>query len=179
MRAHPPIQRALLRTLALWFGLFVAANADGTMAVPVKLQIALFTKLLGYDSKLAPLAGKWRVAVVHKVATDEVEAVVAAFRAAGVKAEAVDAATAVKKLDQVDVVYLFPGVDAAALAPNCAKRGVITVSGDAGFAERGLASMGLALKADGRPQVVINVSRLKLEGHDFPAQVLGLAKIVR
>ena len=43
-------------------------------SVPVKLQVALFTKLLGYDVELAPRAGQWRAAIVYKVATAEVDA---------------------------------------------------------------------------------------------------------
>src|SRR4029079_18613309 len=55
---------------------------------------------------------------------------------------------------------------------------VLTIAGDAALAEQGKASVGLAMRGD-KPEIVVNLDRVELEGHDFSARLLKFARVVR
>jgi hypothetical protein len=53
----------------------------------------------------------------------------------------------------------------------------LSISGDPSLAASGDVSVSIG-EVDARPQIIVNMSRLKAEGHELSAQLLKLAKIV-
>jgi hypothetical protein len=102
-----------------------------------------------------------------------------AFRGAGLIPEIVTTGILEGSLAaSSSVVYMMPGADLEQVTQFCASTKLLTISGLPSFAEQGHVSVSIG-KKDDRPQIIVNLSRLKTEEHDLSADVLKLAKIIR
>jgi len=153
-----------------------AAAAPAEDALPAKMQAALFRKILAYDRKLADRTA--RVAVVS--GDDEAAAgeMTAALKQAGLEATQAKAADLEKPGASFDAVYRMRGAGEAKISAACLRLGILSLAGDAAPAEAGSVSIGLGTREDGRPEIVIHLARVKQEKHEFPAELLRLARVI-
>jgi TonB family protein len=158
--------------------LLVATAAGAQAPVPPALQATTFDKIFGFDRALGDRANL-KVLLVHEAAgAKDAAALQQAFTAAAIPAEAVLAAAAAARLGPGVVVYLLPGAASDALLKAAAAAHVLTIAGDGALAEQGKVSVGLNLRGD-KAEIVVNLDRVAQEGHDFSAQLLKFAKVVR
>jgi TonB family protein len=167
---------ALFAALALLAALPVRAQ---TSPVPPTVQATTFDKIFDFDRALGDRV-KLKVLLVHDAASgrDAAIALQQAFGAAAIAAEAVPLSAAAGRLQPGVVAYLLPGTATPELLNAVAMAKVLTISGDAALAEQGKASVGLAMRGD-KPEIVVNLDRVTQEGHDFSAQLLKFARVVR
>lgn len=160
--------------LALLLG---AAAARGQRApLAPGAQPAVFEKIFGYDRALGDKAAV-QVLIVRGAAPPPAE-LEQGFRGLGIRAEQVPASEVGGRLGPGVVVYLTDETATPAMLDQIAKARVLSVAGDPALAESGRASVALA-DSGGRPEIVVNLDRVGAEGHDFPAQLLKVARVVR
>ena len=162
---------ALLSTTPAW---------PQTAQVPPPLQATTFDKIFDFDRVLGDRV-KLRVWLVHDAAGGGRDAAVAlqgAFAAVAIAAEPVALPAAAARFESGTVAYLLPGTATPDLLAAAASAHVLTIAGDASLAEQGKASVGLALRGD-KAEIVVNLDRVAQEGHDFSAQLLKFARVVR
>ena len=75
-------------------------------------------------------------------------------------------------------VYLLPDVNTAQVKPFCTDGGILSISGVPSFADSGYVSVSIG-EQDNRPQIIVNLSRLKSEGHQLSAELLKLARVIQ
>jgi hypothetical protein len=148
----------------------------GDDALPAKMQAALFKKILAYDRKLADRPA--RVGVFSGSDEDAAAEMVDAFRQVGLQAAKVKAADLDRPAPAFDVLYQMPGSATGRLGGACVRLSLLSLAGEAAPADAGSVSVGLGTRDDGRPEIVIHLARVKQEGHEFPAELLRLARIV-
>jgi TonB family protein len=173
-----------LRAAVLPVALLLAALAGASRAsaqtspVPPPLQATTFDKIFDFDRALGDRV-KLKVLVVHDEGGREAAtALQQAFSAAAIAAEPVALSAAGGRLQPGVVAYLLPGTATPDLLRAAAAAKVLTIAGDAALAEQGRASVGLAWKGD-KAEIVVNLDRVAQEGHDFSAQLLKFARVVR
>ena len=154
-----------------------AANSVDPMPVPLDLQAALFKKIFEYDRTLQD-RGAVLVAVVGPPDSPVSDEVVSAFSAAGLSAERIDPSSLEKRLLDVAVVYVTPGLDFGFLTSFCEKNGLLSISGVPEFVARGDVAIGVGIK-DQKPEIVVHLRRVKAEGHDLAAGLLEVARVIR
>lgn len=167
---------------ALWVALALPPLAPvfaQTAPVPPPLQATTFDKIFDFDRALGDRV-KLKVLLVHDPASgrEAAAALQQAFNAAAIAAEPVPLAAAAGRLQPGVVAYLLPGTATSELLGAAAAAKVLTIAGDAALAEQGKASVGLAMRGD-KPEIVVNLDRVEQEGHDFSAQLLKFARVVR
>jgi hypothetical protein len=145
------------------------------MPVPPELQVAIFKKVFNYDKSIQIGAVKMLVAFTDASAGIK-DQVVKAFKDSGVPVSAAKADQLSGALEGINVLYVMPGVSAA--KQICQKNGILSITGNPSLVESGEASVGLSVQ-DSKPKIVVNLGRLKAEGHDMSANLLQLAKIVQ
>lgn len=148
--------------------------------VPPALQATTFDKVFDFDRALGDRS-KLKVWLVHGSAGGGRDAAVAlqgAFSALAIAAEPVALPAAAARFQSGTVAYLLPGAATTELLEAAASAQVLTISGDAALAVQGKVSVGLALRGD-KAEIVVNLDRVAQEGHDFSAQLLKFARVVR
>ncbi|HET9767065.1 MAG TPA: TonB family protein [Thermoanaerobaculia bacterium] len=170
-----------LRAATALAALLLAAPALAqTSPVPPALQATTFDKIFDFDRALGDRV-TLKVLLVHDGAGGGRDAAVAlqgAFTAAAIAAEPVALPAAAARFRSGTVAYLLPGAATPELLEAAASAKVLTICGDAALAEQGKASVGLALRGD-KAEIVVNLDRVAQEGHDFSAQLLKFARVVR
>lgn len=166
------------------------------MAVPVKVQIPLFLKILTFDRKLKARVGdeivigvvyqrKFRkslnvkdrfVDMMNESSITKVENI--PIRQVSIDIDKTDLAGAVSR-NNIDILYVAPlralGVKTIT-GVSRAKR-ILTLTGVPDYVESGLA-VGIGIKGE-KPRVIINSPAAKAEGADFSSQLLKLAKVIK
>jgi TonB family protein len=171
---------AALAALLCAASVCVVAALAQTAPVPPALQATTFDKIFDFDRALGDRA-KLKVWLVHDSAGGGRDAAVAlqgAFSAAAIAAEPVALPAAAARFQGGTVAYLLPGAATPELLEAAAAAKVLTISGDAALAVQGKVSVGLALRGD-KAEIVVNLDRVAQEGHDFSAQLLKFARVVR
>lgn len=155
-----------------------AAVAHAQAAAPPAVQATTFAKILSFDRALDK--SKTRILLIHDLSTGKDQAAVLqqAFTAAGLAAEAVPVGNARNRLEPGVVAYLLPGTVSSLLLDSAAAAHVLTIAGDPSLAEQGKVSVGLGMRGD-KPDIVVNLGRVATEGHDFAAQLLSFARVIR
>lgn len=163
---------------SLLAALLGAAIAHAQAAAPPAVQATTFAKILSFDRALDK--SKMRILLVHDLSTGKDQAAVLqqAFAAAGLNAEAVPVGNARGRLEPGVVAYLLPGTASSLLLDSAAAAHVLTIAGDPSLAEQGKVSVGLGMRGD-KPDIVVNLGRVAIEGHDFAAQLLSFARVIR
>jgi len=152
--------------------IFMSMISISTFAqeVPANLQAALFKKIFAFDKTLQ---SKGNVEVVVLSGDGSGDAMVSAFKDAGVNAKAV-------KGDQVpggaSIVYVMPGVNSPKQV--CAQKGILSISGVAANVETGKVSIGIGTEG-GKPKIIIHLAQLKAEGQELSADLLKIAKVIQ
>jgi len=145
------------------------------MPVPPELQVAIFKKVFNYDKSIQVGAVKMLVVFTDTSAGIK-DQVVKAFKDSGVPVTAAKADQMSGSLEGINVLYIAPGVSGAKQV--CQKNGILSITGNPSLVESGEASVGLSVQ-DNKPKIVVNLGRLKAEGHDMSANLLQLAKIIQ
>lgn len=167
------------RIVALATLLLSGAWLEGQdMPVPGDLQAPIFKKIFAYDNALR---GSSEITVFFVGSEDDESSMgklVEAFRAVGLFPAVVNTGTLEGDVAPNTVVYLMPGADTAQVAQFCAANKLLTISGVPSFAERGQVSISIG-EQNQRPRIIVNMQRLKSEGHQVSADVLKLAQVIR
>lgn len=139
------------------------------MAVPAKLQAALFKKIFSFDNTL-----KSKGIDIAILTTDgsggEVES---NFKAAGLKVSVV---TGNSVPSGATVAYVMPGVSSP--KSECASKKVLSVSGVTSYVESGDVAIGLGVEG-GKPKIIIHHNQLMAEGHEIAGGLLNIAKVIK
>jgi hypothetical protein len=145
--------------------------------LPIKVQVALFRKILAYDRAFEGQV--IRLLIVHPEGkTKSLRTWVELFQQLGVRTSVTVETDWPAAVGGQSVVYFVPGVDAARLRAHCVEKRILTLSSVAADAEEGHASVALGVLPDGRPEIVVNRARLRDEGHAFSSALLQLARLV-
>jgi hypothetical protein len=160
--------------LALCLAVLPLAEARADMPVPAKVQAVLFKKVLTFDKGLA---GKDLKVLVVPGDDGQAGDVIGAFKAAGFDASGGGAGD-IGSASDTTVIYVMPSAPGAVNEAAAGKH-LLTITGDPSKVEGGSCSIGLGLKDDGKPQILINVKRSKQEGREFSLDLLKLAKLIQ
>jgi TonB family protein len=166
------------RLLALVLTLMAPAAAWARMAVAPAAQPALFDKIFGYDRALGDRSRLQVLLVGGEGDAADLAQLETGFRQLGIRAEQVAAAAVGERLGPGVVVYLTAETATPAMLDQLAAARVLSIGGDPALAESGRAAVALGDNA-GKPEIVVNLDRVATEGHDFPAQMLKVARVVR
>ncbi|MDX1631718.1 MAG: hypothetical protein R3234_07645 [Thermoanaerobaculia bacterium] len=166
--------------LAVWIALLLSvlprpATAQGP--VPVQVQAAVIKKVFGYDDELRrPL----RLMIVHDGSSEEAaDRIASAFAALEIEAQILHPEAAADSLEGVSSVYFLPGAATDELRVLCVEERILTTTGDVELTEEGRVALAVGLTDDGKPEIVIHLPRLEREGHELPARLLSLARVIR
>jgi protein TonB len=161
----------------------LAALASGGVALAQAVaspavQAATFGKIFGFDRSLE--RGKLRILVLNDQPSgkDAAVSLQQAFTAAGLPAEVSTAAAAKGRLNASTVAYLMPGTVTPQVLEEAAAAHTLTIAGDPALAEQGKVSVGLGMRGD-KPDIVVHMERVQAEGHEFAAQLLSFARVIR
>lgn len=170
--------RAMAGALGLALALLSPVMAGARMVVAPAAQPPLFDKIFGYDRALGDRARLQVLLVRSEAEAAALAEIEAGFRQLGIRAEQVAAAAVGSRLAPGVVVYLTAESATPAMLEQLARARVLTIAGDPALAEGGRAAVALGDHA-GKPEIVVNLDRVAAEGHDFPAQMLKVARVVR
>jgi hypothetical protein len=79
----------------------------------------------------------------------------------------------------VSVIYILASAVPQDVREYCARNGILSVSGVSGLVDRGEATLGLGVKEDMRPKIIVNMKRAQVEGQVFSSALLRLATVIR
>lgn len=188
-----------LSLLLLWIlgPLVLALPASGQdMAVPAKVQVPLFLKILTLDRQLEATVGdEIVIGVVHQPQIRESwraqEDFVAALAASPIRSvkgrpvrtvpltvESIEALQRAVAEQEIDVLYVTPlrAVEVRDLAAFARGHHFRTLTGVPTYVASGLA-VGIGLKGQ-RPEILVNLEAAAAEGADYNSQFLRLARVV-
>jgi uncharacterized protein DUF4154 len=195
-----PLERVGPRSLlsvALVALLAVPATAAEAMPFTADAQVPLLLKVLTYDRSFAVKAkSALNIGIVYMAsdpqsvkAKDDIVKTLQAFSDRTIKNVPIkfqpieyrgraSLETAVRS--GVNVFYIAPGTaDAIDEVLKVSHRsGVTTATGVPEFVNRGVA-IGIGMKADKKPDILINLSSSRSEGSEFDASLLRIANIVK
>jgi hypothetical protein len=169
------------------------------IAVPVRIQVPLFLRILSFDRQLKQHAGneivigvvyqaKFRKSlnvkeefrrVIEKSSVDRVEGT--PLRCLPINldeaSDPADPASVIARTD-VDILYVAPlrAVAIEAITAFSRENKKTTLTGVAEYVEAGL-SVGIGAKGE-EPLIIVNLSAARQEGADFSSQLLRLAKVI-
>jgi len=148
------------------------------MPVPAERQAQVLKRALAYDKTIEgePL-------IVFIVSTEQesdlLNDLVMAFTRVGVTPAVMDVSELEKPGSGISVMYATPMTDPAKLKQFCADNDVLSISGVPAWAEQGNVSMSLGLSQHENVQIIVNLNQLRAEGHEFSADFLRIAKVIR
>lgn len=188
-----PILRLVLTIILIFLGT-ARFHAQG-MVVPVKLQLALFLKILPFDRNLKDRVGdeivfavlyqnnfgisynakEGLLKVVKESSIKKIEGI--PFRFVLIDIEETNLAEAITR-DNVDILYITPlrAVEIEKITNLSRAQKIMTLTGVPDYVESGLA-VGVGVKGE-KPLIIINLKAAKAEGADFSSQLLKLAKVI-
>jgi hypothetical protein len=152
------------RVALIYVVLGLVATNVFAQEVPANLQAALFKKIFSFNKTLS--AKTVEVAVIGAGG----EAVVSAFKDAGVNAKTAD------QIGNASVVYLMPG--APSQKALTASKGVLSISGTASFVEDGKVSIAIGVEG-GKPKIIIHMGQVKAEGQELSAELMKIARVIQ
>lgn len=165
--------------LAVWWAsACLPARADEEQVVPVEVQAAIFKKVFGYDRSFEGRPPSSILVVPGGDSRGRAETVAAEFGRAGFSTEVVEEAAAAARLEVGVVVYLL-SAPKGPLLDELARAGVLSISGDPDLAVRGVVTIALRRKPDGRTEILVHLARARAERHDFSSYLLSISTIVK
>jgi hypothetical protein len=202
--ARPPHlawpQRCGRGLVAALFASLLGAPAAGTepMPFPPDVQITLLLKILTYDRSFSVKAKSGVMIGVVFVASDA-ESVKAkddilktlqlvadrTIKNVPIKAVALEykdpkSLAATVRSEGINVFYIAPGNAASLqeLLRMSHTKGITTATGVPEYVQRGVA-IGIGIKADKKPDILINLPSSRQEGSEFDASLLRIATVVK
>ena len=178
----------MLVVLGLGFWLASVVPLSANIAMPAKLQVALFSKIFSYDKSLkASLKDDLLLGVMFVPGDKDSESakneILLEFKMASEHAIAnkriiAREASSLDDIRGLDILYVTRGNDNRIddIIVRCNEYQVLGISGSEEYAEKGLA-VSLGIKAE-KPVIIINRSGAKACGANFSSQLLSLAKII-
>ncbi len=164
----------------------IAAGSVATLASPavfaaptvaLTLQGAILAKALNYDQTLGGRSPK--VMIIAKSADGNAKRLAAAFTKLGADVRtATPGRFGALEAGWADAAYVFTGQLTSKVRELCKKHRVLSMSEWTADVERGQASAAVGVNK-GKPQLVINVTRVGAEGHRFSSRLLKLARVIR
>jgi hypothetical protein len=167
---------------------FIAATGSVSAAVPVEMQLALFSKIWKLDRNFDS-TGVVTLVIVYQagfrdslLVKDDVVATVQRLKLPihCIPLEVGSEELLRKRLTEINaaVVYVTPlrSVNVAEIARISRTRGLRTITGVPEYVEDGIA-VGIGERKD-RPLIIINLQGSRAEGSDYSSQLLQLARIV-
>jgi hypothetical protein len=186
--------------LAAVIASLLCTSAAGTEPMPFKpdVQIALLLKILTYDRSFSVKNKSGvKIGVVFVAADPESVAVkdeilktlalVAdrTIKNVPIKAVALEykdpkSLAATVRSEGINVFYIAPGNAASLqeLLRMSHTRGITTATGVPEYVQRGVA-IGIGIKADKKPDILINLPSSRQEGSEFDASLLRIATVVK
>lgn len=153
----------------------LAASHAHAATVPVEIQAALIKKIIQYDPTMANVPS----AQLRLLVLDGDSATVSALSKTGIPTKAVAMAELASEMKHASVIYLGSSSPSPEVAALCTEHKVLSFSGSPDLADRGDVSVGLGVRGDGKPEIVVNLARLRAEGHSLAASLLSLARVIR
>lgn len=164
-----------------WFGVVSSATATPS---DVSRAGSIIKRVFSYDRHLRDSERVVVLVVASDRESPELNDVVSALRTNGLY-PAVVAPTELASKDltatltpESTVVYVADTADVETVKAFAAEKGFLTVSVQPFLAEAGDVSVSVAME-DGQPQIVVNLPRLRVEGHEISSELLNLARVIR
>ncbi len=164
----------LLAALAVVLSSAVA-RADEP-AMPPTFQAVLFQKILSYDR--THKAGSPILLVPPDGQVPLAEQIQTAMADAGLVALILKATALGTAPRDADVAYFWPETSTEETQAFCAERGILSLSAAVALTVGGKVSVSVGTKVDGKPKIVVNLSRMKTEGHSLSADLLRLSTVI-
>lgn len=161
-----------------WVTASLPAHADEQQVVPVDVQVAIFKKVFGYDRSFEGRSPSILVVVPDDRPRERAEMVASAFARLGFLADVVEEEVVAPRLGSGVVAYLL-SAPRGPLLDELARTGVLSISGDPDLAVRGVVTIALRRKADGRTEILVHLPRARAERHDFSSYLLSISTIVK
>jgi hypothetical protein len=143
----------------------------------VALQAMLVKAVLGYDKSLASAQGGLRVGIVRQ--GNAGRDLAAAFESAGIRAVLLGTAPTDAQVAGMHALVIVGSGLSGGVGPVAARNQLLTIGEAAAEVERGELSVGLVLNANGKPRILVHLTRMRSEGHVLSADLLSLATVFR
>jgi hypothetical protein len=146
-------------------------------------QSDLLKRIFAYDKNLRRSDRVVIIIVANARNGRPVDEVATVFREKGLfpavvtVADLSDELTATLTVDST-VIYVMPGVAYEAVKNFAEKKGFLSVSGVRSLAEAGHVAVSVG-HSGGKPEIVVNLSRLVTEKHELSSELLNLARVIR
>jgi hypothetical protein len=165
------------------------------MAVPVEIQLPLFLKLMAYDRNLDRVGEEIVVGLVYQGAARQSRLIKDDFLDVIENSSGWQIADKPIQLVTIDIentdlvqVILDKNIDALYVTPVSSEmleniqaattsQRIITLTGVPAYVGAGIA-VGIGLRHNDRPEILINLPSAKAAGADFSSQLLQLAKVI-
>jgi hypothetical protein len=143
------------------------------ISVPERIQAALLSKVLKYDSQI-PQNTKIKILVVFDDNSEinKDEFITGLGNSMTVKAIRPDELE--QNISGYSVVYFMPGIQDYSII--CKNNGVLSVTGISQYVEQGKISLGFGIQ-NNKPKILVNLTSLNKERQSFSSDILRIAKI--
>jgi hypothetical protein len=168
------LRRTFVGTLATL--LLASTGARAEERLPPQVQVILFKKIFVYNPSVQ---SRLKILVVRSEgASAETDEMARSFLEAGMAVSVSKVSDLPSQLANCSVVYL-----SAELSPShrdlILQSKVLSISGTPAMADQGEATVAVGMRSDGRPQIIVNLRRLKAEGQTFSSDLLRVARVVQ
>jgi len=145
------------------------------IAVPENIQAALLTKVLKYNPQISK-HDKIKILVVfdNNSLLDKDEFIKGLGSSLDVKA--ILPTELKNNISNSHVVYFMPGIHG--FSKICRDNNVLSVTGTTRFVEQGEISLGFGVE-NSKPQILVNLTSLDMEGQSFSSDILRIGKIFK
>ncbi len=180
--------RTLLIILINLFSIFPVVAEE--MPVPPKLQTVLFLKILSYDRVIK---SDIKIGVLYSSNTKSISVkneIVSSFKSLSeqkigdvhfsVTEVSLGELSSLRSKD-ISVLYITPEnkSNMEMITKAARSAGIMTITGVPSYVEDSFISVGIGVKENKKPEIIVNLSSSKAEGRDFSAQLLKLAKVIK
>lgn len=147
-------------------------------AVPSNLQAAIFAKVFNYDKQIRKSNGTFKVViVVSEKNREHAKSLASDFSKVKVQTTLVKREELSGTIGTASAVYVFGAESINAIEKLCYRYKVLSISGDPALVRTGQVAVAIGI-SDNKPEIIVNLSRAKKEGHGFSAQLLKLVKVI-
>jgi hypothetical protein len=145
------------------------------ISVPENIQAALLTKVLKYNPQISK-HNKIKILVVYNNNSllDKDEFIKGLGSSMDVKA--ILPTELNNNISNSHVVYFMSGIHG--FSKICGDNGVLSVTGTTKFVEQGEISLGFGVE-NNKPQILVNLTSLDMEGQSFSSDILRIGKIFK
>jgi hypothetical protein len=171
------------RRPATWILLFLVLGAPLRAAsesreAPFLLQAAIFRKIFDYDRELARVVktGLNLCVASGKPGDKGPHDIKAAFEKIGIHTST---GSCIEEARVPHVIYVFADAKLDKIGEYCKKNKVLSITGTPSLVESGEAAVGVGVRENGRAEMIVNLRRLRSDGHQVSSYLLELARVVK